>query len=304
MLGILALTNPAVMVNGCADLLMQLAASWCSSCLVLCHPRTHSTALLNPHYRQHTFLVQGHEDSVHAAVISNDERLLATASYDCTVRVWDLTTGDCLKVLQHTDPVMRVAFSPAVAAAIGSQPTSAGGMPATAPARLVTACEGRALWLWDVESGACIAALGEHKEAVTCAVFSPDGAWLASTSQDRSVLVWDAATGRLAGLYVGDAAMLCCCFAVRGADAAAGQASKRLQLSPDKQQQQQEETEEDSAQADAAAAAAGAGEPGSRNSRSSISRSKTDEALIVPRPGGLTLLVGDASGCVHFIDCL
>jgi hypothetical protein len=252
--------------------------------------------------------VQGHEDSVHAAVISSDERLLATASYDCTVRVWDLTNGDCLKVLQHTDPVMRVAFSPAVAAPRGSQ-TSAGGMPATAPARLVTACEGRALWLWDVESGACIAALGEHKEAVTCAVFSADGAWLASTSQDRSVLVWDAATGRLAGLYVGDAAMLCCCFAVRDADGTvAGQAGKLLQLSPDKQQQQQRHQEEESGQAAAAAAAAAAAgggcEPSSRNSRSSSSSSKTGDALIVPRPGGLMLLVGDANGCVHFIDCL
>jgi hypothetical protein len=262
--------------------------------------------------------MQGHEDSVHAAVISSDERLLATASYDCTVRVWDLNTGSCLKVLQHTDPVMRVAFSPAVALAnpsssrdsqtgggVGAQPAAAAAAAAVAPVRLVTACEGRALWLWDVETGACIAALGEHKEAVTCAVFSPDGAWLASTSQDRSVLVWDAATGKLAGLYVGDAAMLCCCFAVRGAEAAAAanQVGKQLQqvALDSKQQQQQEQGGE---QAAAAAAAATTAEPSSRTSRSSTSSIKPVEPLIVPRPGGLTLLVGDANGCVHFIDCL
>jgi hypothetical protein len=103
--------------------------------------------------------------------------------------------------------------------------------------------------------------------------------------------------------------MLCCCFAVRGADdaAVAAQAGKLLQLSlnRDQQQQQQEAMGDQPAAAAVAAAAAATGcEPSSRNSRSSTSSIKAAEPLIVPRTGGLTLLVGDASGCVHFIDCL
>ena len=40
-------------------------------------------------------------------------RLLATASFDCTVRIWDASSGSCLHVLQeHTAPVYSVSFSP------------------------------------------------------------------------------------------------------------------------------------------------------------------------------------------------
>jgi transducin (beta)-like 1 len=39
--------------------------------------------------------------------------ILATASYDATIKLWDVDTGKCLHTLEgHTDPVYSVAFSP------------------------------------------------------------------------------------------------------------------------------------------------------------------------------------------------
>lgn len=237
--------------------------------------------------------MQGHEDSIVAAALSPDDTLLATASYDKTARLWFLGpncsgSGTCLKVLQHTDPVSHVAFSGsrqhAAAAAAAAGPAAAARQQ---PQRLVTACDGYALWLWDVNSGACVAALGEHKDRVTSVVFSPDGRWLASTSQDRSVLVWDAANGSLVGLFVGDAAMACCAFAWRGQQQPLPQtpnlASGRLQVklqqqSPAQQQQQDRE------------GSSGRHTPGA-------------EVGLWPSPGGLTLLAGDTTGRVHFITC-
>lgn len=189
-----------------------------------------------------------------------------------------------MRVLQHTDPVQLVAFAPpatactaGLAAAGAAQAHSAASGGVTSPrqqtqsSRLVTGCEGRALWLWDVQSGACVAALGEHKEAVMSVCFSSDGQWLASTSQDRSVLVWQAETGRLAGIYVGDAAMVCCTFAVRGSGQTGGQTTGAGQ--PQLQQRDSQE-------------GGGGGSAG------------------LAQPSGLTLLVGSASGRVHFVDCL
>lgn len=39
--------------------------------------------------------------------------LLASASFDTTVRLWDIDVGRCIQCLQkHTEPVYSVAFSP------------------------------------------------------------------------------------------------------------------------------------------------------------------------------------------------
>jgi F-box and WD-40 domain protein CDC4 len=48
------------------------------------------------------FRVDGHEDSIRS--ISARGRTAASASYDCTVRIWDIVAGQCLFVLSgHTD---------------------------------------------------------------------------------------------------------------------------------------------------------------------------------------------------------
>ena len=39
--------------------------------------------------------------------------MLATASYDHTVKLWNATTGECIRTFNmHTEPVYSVAFSP------------------------------------------------------------------------------------------------------------------------------------------------------------------------------------------------
>jgi WD40 repeat protein len=45
---------------------------------------------------------------------SPDGRLIATASSDTTVRMWESATGKCARTLEgHTGAVSSVAFSPA-----------------------------------------------------------------------------------------------------------------------------------------------------------------------------------------------
>lgn len=44
---------------------------------------------------------------------SKGPRILATASFDTSVRLWDADTGECLRVLsRHTEAVYTVAFNP------------------------------------------------------------------------------------------------------------------------------------------------------------------------------------------------
>ncbi len=55
----------------------------------------------------------GHDGCVWAAAFSPDGRLIVSASFDKTLRVWDVGTGRPVRTLGgHGDPVMACAFSP------------------------------------------------------------------------------------------------------------------------------------------------------------------------------------------------
>src|SRR5262249_36492783 len=56
--------------------------------------------------------LKGHGNSVQQVVFSADGRILASASADETVRLWDVETATTLRVYRHAASVRRVAFSP------------------------------------------------------------------------------------------------------------------------------------------------------------------------------------------------
>jgi WD40 repeat protein len=56
--------------------------------------------------------LDGHTDWVNALAFSPDGGLLASASEDGTIRLWDMTTGLAVATLNgHTDVVLGVSFS-------------------------------------------------------------------------------------------------------------------------------------------------------------------------------------------------
>ena len=64
-------------------------------------------------YLRNSHTLKGHTRAINRVGFSNDGSMLATASSDCSVKVWSSSTGDMLVDLkEHTGRVASVAFSP------------------------------------------------------------------------------------------------------------------------------------------------------------------------------------------------
>jgi WD40 repeat protein len=91
------------------------------------------------------------------------------------VRVWDASSGVCLRVLEgHTNIVRSVV-------ALGD-------------GRLASASHDKTVRVWDASSGVCLRVLKGHTDWVWSVTALGDGR-LASASDDKTVRVWDASSG-------------------------------------------------------------------------------------------------------------
>lgn len=119
----------------------------------------------------------GHSGLVRSVVFSPDIKLIASASYGNTVRLWDSSTRAALQTLKgHSDLVVAVVFSP--------------------HGKLVASGSGdKTVRLWESSTGVALQTLKGHSGSVSSLVFSPDGKLVASASWDKTVRLWHSSTG-------------------------------------------------------------------------------------------------------------
>jgi hypothetical protein len=126
-------------------------------------------------------ILSGHTDFPACMTFSPDSRLIASGSYDQTVRVWNASTGEMLWTREdHWPMALGVAFSP-----------DGRTLACTGERRSGDYSSKYGVWLYDVETGRILRRLAGHTSYVNCVAFSPDGRMLATASNDRTVKLWD-----------------------------------------------------------------------------------------------------------------
>ncbi len=126
----------------------------------------------------------GHEKSVNDVVFSPDGRLLASASEDSTIRLWDIHRREELHPLKSYRAVRSVAFSP------DGKILASGGEDGT-------------IRLWQITNGQEIQNLKWHedkpnnkKNLITKLIFSPNGQFLVSENDDGTIGIWEIQRGQ------------------------------------------------------------------------------------------------------------
>lgn len=119
------------------------------------------------HRRCAVKVFRGHTDSV--MCLQFEDNILMTGSYDATIKIWDMETGEELRTLRgHTAGVRCLQFD---------------------DTKLITGSLDRSIRVWNWRTGECISKYSGHSEAVIALHF--DSTLLASASVDRTVKIWN-----------------------------------------------------------------------------------------------------------------
>ena len=124
-------------------------------------------------------VLKGHEQDIYSLDYFPSGDKLVSGSGDNTVKIWDVTTGQCLLTLSVEDGITTVAASPNMGKYI-----AAGSLD-------------RSIRVWDSETGYLVERLDSenemnngHRDSVYSVVFTRDGKRIVSGSLDRTVKLW------------------------------------------------------------------------------------------------------------------
>ena len=165
---------------------------------------------------------EGHSHIVQDVSLSYDGQYALTASWDHSVRLWNVATGMCEKTLSgHSKDVLSVCFSPdnRLIMSCGRDRTiklwntlgecqftldkkghndwvsCVRFVPNMEKPRIVSCGFDKVVKVWNLENMKVEYNLVAHTQVVNKVVVSPDGSLCASAGKDGFVMIWDLATG-------------------------------------------------------------------------------------------------------------
>jgi len=142
--------------------------------------------------------LHGQDHNISCVIFLPSGDQIASASRDKTIKIWETATGYCQKTLRGHDDWIRAVV-------------------VTDDGALLASCShDKTIRLWDVRKGECVQVMRDHTHYIECLQFSPatlatidtpdgksykgkpsyGGNFLVSGSRDKTIKVWETATGQ------------------------------------------------------------------------------------------------------------
>lgn len=124
--------------------------------------------------------LEEHSLSVNSVAFSHDSKFIASASDDCTVKIWDTSSGECLTTLENSDPVLSMALSRDSKLLVSmSRSLDA-----------VYSSEYRStIKLWNTDNSHCIMTIEDDEILTSVVLYEPD--YIVCGSHIGTIKIWD-----------------------------------------------------------------------------------------------------------------
>ena len=120
----------------------------------------------------------GHSGLIDAVAFSPDGRLIASGSWDYTIKIWDVETRELIQTLsEHSGWIKSIAITPD-------------------GKNLISGSADKTIRMWNLKTGK-VEKIFEHNSAVHAVSISPDGQFLASGSADKTIKIGNLQTSEL-----------------------------------------------------------------------------------------------------------
>ena len=197
---------------------------------------------------------EGHSSYVASVAFSTDARYALSGSWDHTLKLWELSSGQCLRTFEgHTEIVTSVALTTDGRYALSGSndkmlklwDVSTGlclrtfeghcdevwSVSLSDEGKYALSSSDKTLKLWEVSTGQCLRTIIGHKEGVFSVSISADGRFALSGSVNEPMKLWELSTGQCLRTFEGhDRAVISVCLSVDGRHALSGSADNTLKL--------------------------------------------------------------------------